>query len=441
MASTGCSTCIRSASGVAERMRIAEVLDRVTGSETGIEFNAYDGSRSGPRGAPIRVELRSPKAMRYLVQGRNDLGLARAYVSGELEVHGDLHQALRRLWTVNDGNLPWRERSVVLRSVGIGALRPVKPPPQEARLRGRRHSRRRSTASASHHYDVSNRFYEWILGPSMVYTCAVYPEPAATLPEAQEAKLDLVCRKLGLQPGMRLLDVGCGWGTLVMHAAQHYGVRALGVTLAHRQVQWGQGAIAQAGLADSAEVRLLDYRDVAEGDFDAVSSIGLTEHVGRAQLPAYFAFLHRKLRPQGRLLNHCITRPNARHPLALRDGFIDRFVFPDGELHPPGHIVSTMHDAGFELRHEENLREHYARTLRAWEENLSACWPEAISEVGEARARVWKLYLAGSRVAFEDDWIELHQVLGVKTERGEAAMPLRPDWERDHIPAAEEALT
>ncbi|MDQ6745566.1 MAG: class I SAM-dependent methyltransferase [Actinomycetota bacterium] len=422
-------------------MRIAEVLDRVTGSATGIEFDAYDGSRSGPRDAPIRVELRSPKAMRYLVQARNDLGLARAYVSGELEVHGDLHQALRRLWTVNEGNLPRRERLAVLRSVGIAALRPIKPPPQEARLRGRRHRRRRSTASASHHYDVSNRFYEWILGPSMVYTCAVYPDPGATLQEAQEAKLDLVCRKLGLQPGMRLLDVGCGWGTLVMHAAQHYGVRALGVTLAHRQVQWGQRAIAQAGLADLAEVRLVDYRDVAEGDFDAVSSIGLTEHVGRAQLPAYFAFLHSKLRPQGRLLNHCITRPNARYPLALRDGFIDRFVFPDGELHAPGHIVSTMHDAGFELRHEENLREHYARTLRAWEENLSACWPEAVAEVGEARARVWKLYLAGSRVAFQDDWIELHQVLGVKTERGQAAMPLRPDWERDQVLAADGALT
>jgi len=420
-------------------MPIAEVLDRVTGSATGIEFRAYDGSRFGPRDASVRVELRSPTAIRHLVQARNDLGLARAYVSGELEVHGDLHESLRRLWRVNDGNLPWRERLAVLRSVGLRALRPIEPPPQEARLRGRRHSRRRSTAAASHHYDVSNRFYEWILGPSMVYTCAVYPEAGATLEEAQEAKIDLVCRKLGLRPGMRLLDVGCGWGGLVLHAARHYGVRALGVTLAHRQVEWGRRVIAETGLAGRADVRLLDYRDVSEGGFDAVSSIGLTEHVGRARLPDYFAFLYGKLRPQGRLLNHCITRPGGRYPLLLRNGFIDRFVFPDGELHGPGHIMSTMHDAGFELRHEENLREHYARTLTAWEENLSAHWQEAVAEVGAAKARVWRLYLAGARIAFEDDWLELHQVLGVKTERGNAAMPLRPDWERDHLRAREPA--
>lgn len=422
-------------------MPIAEILDRVTGSATGIEFRAYDGSRFGPRDASVRVQLRSPMAIRHLVQARNDLGLARAYVSGELEVHGDLHECLRRLWRVNDGNLPWRERLAVLGSVGLGALRPVEPSAQEARLRGRRHSRRRSTSAASHHYDVSNRFYEWILGPSMVYTCAVYPDAGATLEEAQEAKIDLVCRKLGLGPGMRLLDVGCGWGALVLHAARHYGVRALGVTLAHRQVEWGRRAIAEGGLAGRADVRLLDYRDVSEGGFDAVSSIGLTEHVGRDRLPEYFAFLHGKIRPQGRLLNHCITRPGSRYPLQLRNGFIDRFVFPDGELHGPGHIVSTMHDAGFELRHEENLREHYARTVTAWEDNLSAHWPEAVAEVGTAKARVWRLYLAGARVAFEDDWLELHQVLGVKTERGDAAMPLRPDWERDHLRKAASLLT
>src|SRR5829696_1464387 len=410
-------------------MRLAEVLDKVTGGATGIEFRAYDGSRAGPRYAAVALEVRSQRTLRYLVQARNDLGLARAYVSGGLEVHGDLRVALRRLWETGDGNVPWRERLEILRAVGLRALRPVAPPPEEVRPRGRRHSRRRDAVAVSHHYDVSNRFYRWILGPSMAYTCAVYPDESAGLEEAQFAKFDLVCRKLGLRPGMRLLDVGCGWGGMVLHATEHYGVRALGVTLASRQVQWGREAIADAGLSDRAEIRLLDYRDVPEGDFDAVSSIGLTEHVGEARLPQYFSFLHSRLRAGGRLLNHCITRPSDRYPLLLRDGFIDRYVFPDGELLGPGRIISAMHDAGFELRHEENLREHYARTLAAWEDNLDAHWRDAVSEVGEVRARVWRLYLAGARVAFEDDWLELHQVLATRTHEGESGMPLRPDWE------------
>ena len=416
------------ASGKSRAVPLADVLDRVTGSGTGIEFRAYDASRAGPPDATIRVDIRSPLAVSYLVQARNDLGLARAYVSGEIEVYGDLHDALRRLWRVNEGNVPWRERLQVLRSVGLGALRRVDPPREEARLRGRRHTRRRSAVAASHHYDVSNRFYEWILGPSMAYTCALYPAADATLEQAQFAKHDLACRKLGLRPGMRLLDVGCGWGGMVLHAARHYGVQALGVTLSGRQAEWARREIAEDGLAGQAEVRLLDYRDVAETGFEAIASIGLTEHVGKAQLPAYFQFLYDKLRPRGRLLNHCITRPGNQYPLLLRDGFIDRYVFPDGELLGPGHIISTMHDAGFELRHEENLREHYARTLTAWEDNLEAHWSEAVEEVGEARARVWRLYLAGSRVSFEDRWLELHQTLGVKAEDGDAAMPLRAEW-------------
>ncbi len=410
-------------------MLLAEVFDRATGARTGIEFRAYDGSRSGPRGSALSVEIRSPRAVSYLVQARNDLGLARAYVSGGLEVHGDLHEVLRRLWQVNDGNVPWRERLTALRAVRLNALRPVEPPAEEIRVRGRRHSKRRDAQAVSHHYDVSNRFYEWLLGPSMAYTCAVYPDTGATLEEAQFVKFDLVCRKLGLRPGMRLLDVGCGWGGMVLHAARHYGVEALGVTLSAQQVEWGRRAIADVGLEERAEVRHLDYRDVREGDFDAISSIGLTEHVGKAELPDYFAFLRGKLRPQGRLLNHCITRPNDRYPVLLRDGFIDRYVFPDGELLGPGHIASTMHDAGFELRHAENLREHYARTLAAWERNLDDHWEETVAEVGEARARVWRLYLAGSRVSFDEDGIELHQILAANTVGGDAGMPLRPDWE------------
>jgi cyclopropane-fatty-acyl-phospholipid synthase len=228
---------------------------------------------------------------------------------------------------------------------------------------------------------------------------------------------------------MRLLDVGCGWGGMVLHAVRHYGVEALGVTLSGPQAEWAQRAIVEAGLSDRAEVRQLDYRDVTEGDFDAISSIGLTEHVGKAQLPAYFAFLHEKLNPRGRLLNHSITRPDNEQPALRRGGFLDRYVFPDGELLGPGHIVSTMHDAGLELRHDENLREHYARTLAAWSANLEAHWSEAVAEVGEARARVWRLYIAGSQISFERNDVQLHQALGVKTTDGDAAFPLRPDWE------------
>ena len=409
--------------------KLAQVFDRLSGGDTGIEFRAYDRSRCGPRDAPNRVEIRSPRALGYLIQSRADLGLARAYITGDLEVHGDLCEVLRRLWRNTDGTLSWPERWAVLRSLELRALRPVAAPPNELRLRGRRHSGRRDASAISHHYDVSNRFYEWVLGPSMAYTCAVYPDCEATLEQAQFEKLDLVCRKLGLRPGMRLLDVGCGWGGMVAHAARHHGVQALGVTLSRQQAEWGRRAIAEAGLSDRAEVRFLDYRNVVEDSFDAISSIGLTEHVGKHQLPAYFAFLHDKLQPRGRLLNHCITRPNDQHPLMLRGGFLDRYVFPDYELLGPGHIVSVMHDAGFELRHEENLREHYARTLAAWGANLEAHWMEAVTEVGEARARVWRLYMAASRASFSDDWLELHQTLGVKSTDGDAAMPLRPDWE------------
>jgi cyclopropane-fatty-acyl-phospholipid synthase len=214
---------------------------------------------------------------------------------------------------------------------------------------------------------------------------------------------------------------------MVMHAAKHYGVRALGVTLSRKQAEWGQKKIAESGLGDLAEIRHLDYRDVAETGFDAVSSIGLTEHIGEAELPAYVRSLHDKLRPGGRLLNHCITRPDNTHGARVR-GFFNRYVFPDGELLGPGHIISAIHDNGFEVRHEENFREHYAKTLTAWCANLDEHWDEAVREVGEPRARVWRLYMAGSRLGFDENNIQLHQVLAVKLDGVKSHMPLRPEW-------------
>jgi cyclopropane-fatty-acyl-phospholipid synthase len=271
----------------------------------------------------------------------------------------------------------------------------------------------------------------------MAYTCACYPHEDATLEEAQDYKHDLVARKLGLQPGMRLLDVGCGWGGMVRHAAREYGVKALGVTLSAQQAAWAQRAIEDAGLSGLAEVRHLDYRDVPETGFDAISSIGLTEHIGQAQLPAYFAFLHSKLKPGARLLNHCITRPDDSVAARNVGGFINRYVFPDGELEGPGYLASRMNDAGFEIRHEENLREHYALTLAGWCANLDAHWDEAVAEVGQGTARVWRLYMAGCRLGFERNVVALHQILGVRLDAaGRSGMPLRPDWERSVQPVA-----
>jgi cyclopropane-fatty-acyl-phospholipid synthase len=409
-------------------MRLAEVFKRAVGADAPIDFRAYDGSRAGVDGAPVRLEVRSPLALSYLASAPGELGLARAYVSGHLDIIGDMYLALCSMATSTLEKMPTSVQAELLLRLGWSRVWwPVGRPPAESRLRGRRHSKARDQQAIAHHYDVSNKFYEWVLGPSMAYTCAVYPTDDATLEHAQWTKHDLVAGKLGLTEGMRLLDVGCGWGGMVMHAARHYGVRAIGVTLSRRQAEWAQKAIAEAGLSELAEVRHQDYRDVSESGFDAVSSIGLTEHIGKANLPGYFASLYGKLRPGGRMLNHCITRPDNLQPARV-GGFIDRYVFPDGELEGPGTILSAMHDAGFEVRHEENLREHYSRTLAGWCANLDARWDDAVREVGEGRARVWRLYMAASRLGFDRNTVQLHQILGVRLDGYESHMPLRPDW-------------
>ena len=270
-------------------MALADVFETIAGPEAPVEFRAYDGSSAGTPGAPVRITVRSPVAVSYLAQAPGALGLARAYVSGHLDVDGDMYTALARMASAQSSSLDIPERLRLLAALGgPKVLWPrVAPPPQEVRvnrrwLGGRLHSKDRDASAISHHYDVSNRFYAWVLGPSMAYTCACYPREDASLEEAQAYKFDLVARKLGLREGMRLLDVGCGWGGMVMHAAREYGVRALGVTLSAQQASWAQQAIAEAGLSGLAEVRHLDYRDVPETGFDAVSSIGLTEHIGKA---------------------------------------------------------------------------------------------------------------------------------------------------------------
>ncbi len=408
------------------RSQIAPVLASVVAPDAPIAFEAFDGSSAGPPDPMIRVLVVDPRALNYIATAPSDLGLARAYVAGYLDVQGDLFTALIMLSGEHVATLSWANRMNVLRGLGLQILRPIPPPPEETHPGvwwGLRHSLQRDSRVISHHYDVSNTFYEWLLGPTMAYTCAVYPYAGATLDEAQEEKLDLVCRKLDLQPGQRLLDVGCGWGTMVMHAAAHYGVNVLGVTLSRQQAEWGRKRIADLGLSDRAEIRHDDYRNVGETGFDAVSSIGLTEHVGARHLSSYVRFLASKVRPQGRFLNHCITRPVTFAP-ARAGGFINRYVFPDGELEAVASIIAAIQDNGFEVRHEENFREHYARTCAAWAANLESHWDDAVAEVGEARARVWRLYLAASQLGFVQRRIELHQVLAVRTEDGVSGMPL-----------------
>lgn len=422
------------------RLSLAEILEIfASDGAQPLKFTAYDGSTAGPDDAELGLDLRTPRGTTYLATAPGDLGLARAYVSGDLEMQGvhpgDPYALLKALTdTLDFKRPPARVLIDIVRSIGIESLVPIAPPPQEAVPRwrrvveGLRHSKQRDADAIHHHYDVSNSFYEWVLGPSMTYTCACYPDADATLEAAQENKYRLVFEKLRLQPGDRLLDVGCGWGGMVRYAARH-GVHAVGVTLSEQQAAWAQQAIIDEGLTDFAEIRHSDYRDVHESDFDAVSSIGLTEHIGVAKYPAYFQFLQSKLRTGGLLLNHCITRPD-NTATSTTGGFIDRYVFPDGELTGSGRIITEAQNVGLEVVHEENLRHHYAMTLRDWCRNLVAHWDEAVAEVGLPTAKVWGLYMAGSRLGFETNVVQLHQVLAVKLDRrgSDGGLPLRPWW-------------
>jgi cyclopropane-fatty-acyl-phospholipid synthase len=418
---------------------VADIVRAVTDSPPAIRITAYDGSSIGPRDAGIGLHVVNERGLSYLLTAPGDLGMARAYVTGDLELlgahPGDPYPALRVVEDSLRLRLPSAAEAISLaRGLGWERLLPPSPPPQEAAppwrraLRGLRHSRNRDRTAVHHHYDVSNAFYEKVLGPSMTYTCAVYREPTDTLEQAQAAKYELVAGKLALKPGMRLLDVGCGWGGMVRHAAREHGVKALGVTLSQEQAKWAQAAIEREGLTDLAEVRFLDYRDAPAFQYDAISSIGLTEHIGVHNYSRYFAALRDRLRPGGRLLNHCITRSDNRSS-AKPEAFIERYVFPDGELAAPGRVMSKAHDVGLEVQHEENLRLHYALTLAAWCQNLVDNWDDCVTEVGVATARVWGLYMAGSRLAFERNNIQLHQILLTRTtDSGVSTYPLRPDW-------------
>ncbi|MGW7359367.1 class I SAM-dependent methyltransferase [Streptomyces sp. NPDC054802] len=423
-------------------LRLTTLAEELSGAPLPVRIRAWDGSESGPPGAPTLV-VRHGRALRRLLWRPGELGLARAWVAGEIDIDGDLYEALDvlagLLWDrgadqktavhpVRDPRL--RAGARALLKLG-GVLPPPPPPPEEVRRRtGPLHTRRRDKEAISHHYDVGNDFYRLVLGPSMVYSCA-YWDDAGTLEDAQRDKLDLVCRKLGLKEGDRLLDVGCGWGSMAVHAAREYGAHVTGVTLSREQAVHARKRIADEGLTDRVEIRVQDYRDVRDGPYDAISSIGMAEHVGRVRYREYADQLFSLLVPGGRLLNHQIARRPEKDEAAYRiDEFIDRYVFPDGELAPLGRTVATLEDAGFEVRDVQSIREHYARTLRAWVTNLESAWPQAAELTSPGRARVWRLYMAASAVSFERNRIGVNQILAARTpDSGSSGVPLRTgDW-------------
>jgi cyclopropane-fatty-acyl-phospholipid synthase len=384
---------------------------------------------------PVLVAT-EPRALAHLLYQPGQLGLARAWVDGSLTVRGDLENVLALRGTLPEVRLSLRDRlrlaATAVRAAGPGVLRLPPRPGIEAgvgRRRqllgdhdgGRRHSLRRDRAAVRHHYDVSNDFYRLILGPTMVYSCAYFSSPDDTLEEAQERKLDLICRKLRLRAGERLLDIGCGWGSLVLHAAARFHVRAVGVTLSEPQARLARERARRAGLADRVEIRVGDYRELSDGPYEKVASVGMYEHVGRAELSHYVRHVSRLLAPGGLFLNHGIARLDSEPPTS--DTFISRYVFPDGELHPVGDLIDALAAAQLEVRDVESLREHYPLTLRRWVANLQAHRAEAIRIAGRERERAWTLYMLASAQGFERGEITVYQVLSAQAG-GSPRLPL-----------------
>jgi cyclopropane-fatty-acyl-phospholipid synthase len=419
--------------------RLATLVSTVTGAPLPVRLRAWDGSEAGPEDGPVLV-VHDKAALRRMLWNPNELGLAQAYVAGEIDVEGDLADGFRRLRRQARENGQARDHRhaagagvkvgiggrarALLAAMALGVVggRPPEPDVQ-AKLSGEVHSRQRDRAAIGYHYDLSNAFYETLLDETMAYSCAYFAsdDPSYGLADAQRDKLDLICRKLGLQPGMRLLDVGCGWGSLTVHAARHYGVRVTGVTLSAQQRAYADAWIASEGLRELADVRLQDYRDVDDGPYDAIATVEMGEHVGAANYAVFVSRLHGLLRPAGRLLVQQMSR--GRHAPG-GGAFIESYVAPDMHMRPVGETVALMEEAGLEVRDVHAMREHYVRTVGYWLATLERCWAEVVDIVGEPTARVWRLYLVGGGLTFAEGRMGVDQILAVRpTAYGGSGMP------------------
>jgi cyclopropane-fatty-acyl-phospholipid synthase len=354
-------------------------------------------------------EVRSPDAFAHVLLSPGQLGLGRAYVSGVLTVD-DLDAALELIDRWKPPELDRREqaRLALAAARAFGVRRPPYVPSAELRLRGRRHTVERDAQAVRHHYDVSNEFFALFLDESMTYSCAIFSRGAQTLEEAQREKLELVCQKLALEDGQRVLDVGCGWGSFAIHAAENHGVSVVGITLSEPQAELARQRVAERGLADRIEIRVQDYRLVDDGPFDAVGSIGMVEHVGASQIDVYARQLARLVRPGGHVLNHGIARLRMGDPEA--GPFTQRYVFPDGAPLHLSRIQLALERAGLETHHVEGFREDYAETLRHWARRFDDHLDEATRLGGPERTRVWRLYLRAARRGFETGFTSVYQV-------------------------------
>ena len=424
---------------------LLNLAEETLGLTLPIRLRAWDGSEAGQPGAPV-VVIRNKRALRHVIWKPGELGVARAYVQGDLDIEGDLGEGLRAMWAAVrdaravDGSAgrprigPKQAARAAALAVRLGAIgrRPAAPA-AESNLTGELHSKERDQAAISHHYDLSNEFYELILDPNMAYSSGFHANPEMSLEEAQTAKLHLICRKLGLEPGMRMVDIGSGWGSLTLFAAEHYGVHVTGVTLSAEQRDYVMKKAAERGLEDRVDVSLRHFRDlrasgVDDGGIDAIASIEMGEHVGDKEYVVFTESIHRYLRPGGRVLIQQMSRSN--DAVGDRPGggpFIETYIAPDMHMKPLAKTIGLIAGAGLEIRDVQAMREHYPQTVAAWAENLESNWSTAVALIGEENARVWRLYLVGGALAFEENRMGVDQILAVKpSPNGVADMPSSP---------------